>query len=171
MKNITFSNSLKTIEKFAFTSCSSLEYLKFNKNISTIEDYAFYNDESLFEIHIPETMERIGEFAFAECTNLTNVYFSGRISPNCSMNVFDNTTVNAVFVNIHYKNETFCEMEIEYIHEDHSIKKAVGLVLLLIIFFFCLVMIFVVITFTILKMKTVPLNTVSSINSGVYSSF
>lgn len=71
LKNISMPKSIKTIEKYAFYECNSLNFIDFKK-VETIGSYSFGNS-GISELNLPSTIENIGECAFVYCKNLVNI--------------------------------------------------------------------------------------------------
>ncbi len=66
IKQITFSSSIESIEKYAFTSCKSLSKVIFSDGLKVIGDGAFFDCSSIESIDLPLTVREIGYGAFAQ---------------------------------------------------------------------------------------------------------
>ena len=71
--NFTISNSVTSIESYAFYKCTSLTDVTIPDSVTSIGYEAFYRCTSLTTIMIPDSMINIGGWAFEYCTNLTSV--------------------------------------------------------------------------------------------------
>ena len=68
IKNIEFPRSLKTIEPFAYSGCTSLLLTNIeNTSLVTIKEWAFSNCCSLGYISLPSSLRVIGSYAFEDC--------------------------------------------------------------------------------------------------------
>ena len=73
LKNVIFSEKLKTIPPYIFQFCRNLEKVVFPNDITEIGKRAFSNCTSLKEITIPDKVEIIREYAFNNCSSLNEV--------------------------------------------------------------------------------------------------
>lgn len=64
-------------------------------NTATINAYAFTHDEALESVEFTSAMKTIGNSAFSDCTNITNVNYTGTISNWCAIS-FGNSNSNPV---------------------------------------------------------------------------
>lgn len=71
--SVTFSENLKTIDKYAFQNCRALETLTLTDEVSTIDDAAFQDCISLTKITLGDELQRIGISAFENCTGLEQI--------------------------------------------------------------------------------------------------
>ena len=76
----TIPNSVTTIEKYAFYSCSALSEIIITNNVKEIKSNAFSNCSGLKKIIIPDNVTAIGDYAFDYCTNLTDITISNSIT-------------------------------------------------------------------------------------------
>lgn len=68
IKNIEFPRSLKTIEPFAFSGCTSLLLTNIEKtSLVAIKEWAFSKCSSLGYISLPSSLREIGSYAFEDC--------------------------------------------------------------------------------------------------------
>lgn len=91
IKNIKFSENLKTIGDMAFHRCSNLKSLKFGENLQSIGPCAFVECSALKEVTLPKSLLSIGCNAFFGCGSLTdviilseNLYIDYHAFNNCS---------------------------------------------------------------------------------------
>ena len=73
MAELTLSNSLTEIGKYAFRGCSGLTELILPNSVTSIGDYAFYDCSGLTKLTLPNSVTSIGENAFAYCSSLTEL--------------------------------------------------------------------------------------------------
>ena len=73
LKNITFSNRLKTIEMYAFTGCENLEEVKFPLTLNEINNNAFQNCINLRKLSFPDNVEFIGDSSFENCSGVKDL--------------------------------------------------------------------------------------------------
>jgi len=71
--SVTFSENLKTIDKYAFQNCRALETLTLTDEVTTIDDAAFQDCISLTKITLGDELQRIGISAFENCTALEQI--------------------------------------------------------------------------------------------------
>lgn len=64
---------VKTIEREAFSCCTSLVQIDMPESLESIQDMAFQECSSLLQINIPKGVRFIGEEAFAECGTLREI--------------------------------------------------------------------------------------------------
>lgn len=64
LETVVMADSVKTIEKDAFSRCGKLKSVQFGKGIETIGDNAFYYACSLGVLHLPDSVKKIGAYAF-----------------------------------------------------------------------------------------------------------
>ena len=70
---LVIDNSVTSIRKFAFRSCSSLTSVVIPSSVTSIEDCAFSGCSSLASIDIPDSLTSIGDETFHGCSNLTSI--------------------------------------------------------------------------------------------------
>lgn len=92
LASINMPNSVMTINKGIFHTCSKLTSVILSKNISSIPDYAFYQCRALTEIEIPEKVTSIGNYAFWDCRSITEITIPDSVTSigerafeNCSL--------------------------------------------------------------------------------------
>ena len=73
LRNIEIHNSLKTIEKYAFDNCSSLESISLPEGLVTIGDAAFRGCTSLTSLYIPSSVRQISSDVFRNCRNVKEI--------------------------------------------------------------------------------------------------
>ncbi len=71
--DVIIHDSVRTIKRYAFKDCSSLERVFMNENVTRIEFGAFYYCTSLRNIVLPRNLEHIGYYAFHFCESLRSV--------------------------------------------------------------------------------------------------
>lgn len=71
---VVIPNSVSTIEKRAFCSCSSLASVHIPNSVSVFRKKAFAWCESLSSIHIPNSVTTFDQGAFYECTSLGSIH-------------------------------------------------------------------------------------------------
>ena len=70
-------DSVTSIERSAFSGCTSLTSITIPDSVTNIKDNAFDGCTGLTSITIPGSVTSIEEYAFYGCTGLTDVYYSG----------------------------------------------------------------------------------------------
>ncbi len=78
IKSIVIPGTVKTIGKYAFNSCKSLQSVVLGNGIETIESDAFDNT-SLIMLNIPGSIKTIGNSAFGNCVSLTSLTLNNGI--------------------------------------------------------------------------------------------
>ncbi len=68
-------NSVATIGKSAFSSCSGLLSISFGSAVTDIQKSAFSSCINLSTVNLPESLQTIGDCAFQGCTSLYNLNF------------------------------------------------------------------------------------------------
>ena len=69
-----------SIDKMAFSGCSSLTSISIPNNVTSIGDYAFSGCSSLTSILIPNNVTSIGDYAFSGCSSLTSLEIPSRVT-------------------------------------------------------------------------------------------
>lgn len=72
-KNTIIPNSVTTIQRGAFDSCTGLTSLELPNSINSIETYAFWGCTGLTNIVLPNSVEKLGDYVFQECASLVSV--------------------------------------------------------------------------------------------------
>ena len=87
LKEIVLPESITTIQKNAFESCSKLnsDSIFLNEGLVTVEYWAFAYNSHLTEITIPSTVQNIDEWAFLGCDGLEKLKFEGNAPKNFSV--------------------------------------------------------------------------------------
>ena len=73
LTNITIPNSVTSIGDSAFYSCTSLASITIPDSVTSIGDFAFNNCSSLTSVNIPDSVTSIGDYAFCRCSSLTSI--------------------------------------------------------------------------------------------------
>ncbi len=79
LKRITFSNTVETIDSYAFRGCDNLQTISWGNRIKTIGYEAFENCSSLTELNLPASVKTIKGYAFTGCTQISSVGINGNI--------------------------------------------------------------------------------------------
>ena len=74
LKELIFPQTLKEIERQAFSCCYSLTSVIFNESLEYIGERAFYNCSRLKMIHLQKKIQEIDTEAFSNCFELESVY-------------------------------------------------------------------------------------------------
>ena len=83
LNNITWADTVDTIDTYAFGSCTSLQAVSIPSKVKKISDNAFYGCSSLFLVQLPADLETISGAAFGNCTSLESIKIpSGTIGIN-----------------------------------------------------------------------------------------
>jgi len=77
--SIEIPNSVTSIEKGAFSQCTSLTSLVIGSNVTRIEYEAFYHC-AITSVTIPDPVNTIGDRAFIDCSNLTSVIIGSGVT-------------------------------------------------------------------------------------------
>ncbi len=78
--SITIHNSVKCIDEYAFSDCTSLKDVKIGDRAVSVERYAFSGCSSLENLRIGDGMKSIEEYAFYNCANLKEIVLGKRIN-------------------------------------------------------------------------------------------
>ena len=73
LKTVTLPESLKTIETYAFTKCSSLESIDITAGVMEIQYSAFENCNALKSVTLHEGLIALRDFAFSLCSQLESI--------------------------------------------------------------------------------------------------
>lgn len=90
-------DAIITIEKEAFSGCSSLASIKLPDSQLSIKEYAFCK-ANLSSVTLWENIQYIGFYAFAENTNLSSVYCYAETPPNIASFYTNNGYIQSLFV-------------------------------------------------------------------------
>ena len=87
LENVSFPDSLETIEEGAFEGCTNLEILEFGDNgqIQTIGASTFHGCEKLKTIHLPKNgvLTEISAASFEDCKNLEEITIPKSVETLC----------------------------------------------------------------------------------------
>ena len=70
IKNLTLTNGVTVIPKYAFHKCSGLTSVSIPNTVTSIGYAAFYKCSGLTSFNIPNSVTSIGEYAFSDCSGL-----------------------------------------------------------------------------------------------------
>lgn len=74
IEELAIPNSVKTIDSFAFNSCTGLKKIVIPNSISKICDETFCKCTSLQEVILPDGLQSIGRLAFKDCASLEKIF-------------------------------------------------------------------------------------------------
>ena len=97
LRNVTFSNTVRTVLNNAFENCSNLMTVTLSENLETISQNAFYNC-SLRSLTIPASVKSIGYGAFGGNQYLLSVIFEGIPTSINNAALFNNSRLTDVYV-------------------------------------------------------------------------
>ena len=75
VKEIKLPDTLKRLGRYAFQSCSCLEYIELPSNLETIDYEAFYQS-GIKKIDCPSSLKTIETYAFEYCDKLEEIYLN-----------------------------------------------------------------------------------------------
>lgn len=73
LKKVTLPNSLKTIERDAFTDCDALENITIPASVDSIDAYAFGDCDALKSVYFERVPKTLNRKAFADCDRLHDI--------------------------------------------------------------------------------------------------
>ena len=79
-KKIVLPDTVKSIERGAFSLCDNLEEIDLGKSLTYITSMAFNNCSSLKEVRFPEGMTTIDDAIFYECPKLGEIYIPSSVT-------------------------------------------------------------------------------------------
>jgi hypothetical protein len=79
-KLIQIPDSVKTIGRYAFASCDSLEEISIPNGVTYISECAFVSCKKLRKVIIPDNVRTIGVSAFRGCINLEEIIISDKVT-------------------------------------------------------------------------------------------
>ncbi len=79
LKEVIISDSVKTIDSFAFLYCNSLETLYLGNGLKTVGYGAFASCDNLKSVVFSDGVEKIGECMFSDCGKLSNVIIGNTV--------------------------------------------------------------------------------------------
>ena len=80
LTSITIPNSVTSIGDSAFLDCISLTSITIPNSVTSIGDSAFFNCSSLTSIVIPDGVTGVGCFAFSCCSSLTSIVIGNSVT-------------------------------------------------------------------------------------------
>lgn len=107
VENIVISDSVTSINNFAFLGCSNLKSITIPNSVTSIGSGAFAYCSSLTSISIPDSVTSIGGGAFRECFSLTNITI-----PNSITSIGNKTFYNCLNLTVYTNNNyviNYCE--------------------------------------------------------------
>lgn len=113
LNHVVLSNSIKTIASELFRGCANLITVKVPSGVKTIEDSAFTYC-GLETISIPNSLEFVYSWAFNDCSNLTDVYYSGSEHEwnNIDISFANDDLLSAnIHFNSSYINSNVCQID------------------------------------------------------------
>ena len=109
MTNITIPNSVKSIGKFAFLSCTNLKDIIVPDGITSIEEGVFYDCKIVESIDLPDTITNIDYCAFKGCTKLESITIPESVTEIGNM-VFDGCSNLTIYGNPSTYAETYANI-------------------------------------------------------------
>lgn len=97
LREIVIPSSVKTIGRYTFDHCLSLESVAIPDSVKKIDEYAFSNCKKIENIIIPDSVTEIGDDAFAFCTNLNNISIGKGVTSIGDFAFRETALVNVVF--------------------------------------------------------------------------
>ncbi len=91
IRAIAIPNTIRTIENYLFSNCSSLKHVFIPESVKTIGVQAFKGCTSLKQIVLPSTTEWIGAEAFSGCISLEQLVIPNSVT-SIGRRVFENCT-------------------------------------------------------------------------------
>lgn len=79
LTSILMSDSIKSIEKYAFYKCGSLTSVTIGNSVTNIGDRAFQGCNSLATLTIGDSVTTVGDEAFRDCNSLTRVVIGNSV--------------------------------------------------------------------------------------------
>ena len=100
LTSITIPDSVISIGRASFSGCSSLTSIAIGNSVTTIGEHAFESCSSLMGVIIPDSVTSIGNATFKKCSGLTRITIEGNAPKNYTSNLFEGVSENAkIFVN------------------------------------------------------------------------
>ena len=91
LKNLTFGENVKVVDKYMFSYCTGLEDLYLPDNIGSVGLWGFRGCSSLKNVRFSQKLSQISDYGFSECTALDNVVFPASMT-SVADNSFSNCT-------------------------------------------------------------------------------
>ena len=79
LKTVVISNSVTTINDYAFNNCSGIISITMPNSVNSIGRYAFSSCRGITTITIPSSITSIEYYAFRNCSGLKTVYYKGTV--------------------------------------------------------------------------------------------
>ena len=111
ISSINISNSVTTLEKYAFGQCNHLRNVTIPDGVTTIKAYAFYSCEELTSVTISESVSSMGGNAFINCDRLSRIFYLGSTLFDPSV-LPSGAHLESVCVPSDYNSTTFCGVEV-----------------------------------------------------------
>ncbi|MBR1628941.1 MAG: leucine-rich repeat protein [Lachnospiraceae bacterium] len=89
--------SAVSIGEYAFANCDNLEEITFSDSVSSVDSSAFFDCKGLKNVTIPSNIKSIGEFMFFRCTNLKQVIINDGVK-TIGHSAFANTGLTDVII-------------------------------------------------------------------------
>ena len=94
------SNSVTSIEDYAFSGCSSLTSVNIPNSVTSIAEGAFSGCSSLTSVNIPNSVTSIADGAFDLCKNIENVYCYAEEVPSTDVYAFYNSDIEKATLHV-----------------------------------------------------------------------
>lgn len=121
LENLLIPGWLNSFGEFVFQDCTALKNVAIYSDVSVIPEQAFGNCTSLEKINIPSTVKTIGRYAFYNCSSLTELTLSKNITEiaNGAFYNCENLTLYGYYDSV---AESYAETNnIPFIHLDKKI--------------------------------------------------
>ena len=79
LTSVNIPDSVKTIEKYAFSDCSGATEVTIGAGVETFGEDAFYGCTNLSAITIPDSVKSIGSYAFSRCSGATELTIGSNV--------------------------------------------------------------------------------------------
>lgn len=92
--------------------------------VLSIGNFSFLNLSNLQSIHIPQTVILISDTAFLGCTNLSSIFYRGQFNPKCSLDFYNQSSIQIHVLNKSYQNNTCCGLPISKVNHETDIRPS-----------------------------------------------